>query len=423
TDTLSNYLAEQRYLEREAALALPQSFNACTYARGPLRQPVYLCRTCAVPRGLCAACSIACHASHEQLELFPKRAFVCDCPTAALAHPCTLHPRLEPPNLANAYGRNFHGEFCRCGRPYDAMEEVETMIQCLTCEDWFHESCLNLRERPLTPTDARSSSLADADADDTASDTSSSDLPPPLVAAADYDALVCAACVRAHPLLRHYAGTPGALVVLRDALGEAWRIIGRDVEGEETVDVEGNEDGETGTETGESEGNRKRTLSFADASDAKRPRLDSAPSPPPSSSSSLTVPPPLSAPCRKPVPNVTAQRILARPPSDAELGAGDVFFTAGWRDRWCRCAACLPLLQTSPYLLEEEETYEPPADPDSHFSLEELGMRALARLPRDRAIDGIHAFNNMRDGLMAFLRPFAQEGKVVAEEDIHRFFE
>jgi len=70
-------------------------------------------------------------------------------------------------------------------------------------------------------------------------------------------------------------------------------------------------------------------------------------------------------------------------------------------------------------------------------------MRALQNLPRERAIDGIHAFNNMRcalsplyfilpeaelivvhrDGLMQFLRPFAQEGKVVAEEDIHRFFQ
>jgi hypothetical protein len=75
---------------------------------------------------------------------------------------------------------------------------------------------------------------------------------------------------------------------------------------------------------------------------------------------------------------------------------------------------CLPSLDGHPYLVEEEETYEPPEDPDSgaHFdvmrqchvitcclkglSLEELGMRALERLPRDRAIDGIRAFNDMR---------------------------
>jgi len=50
-------------------------------------------------------------------------------------------------------------------------------------------------------------------------------------------------------------------------------------------------------------------------------------------------------------------------------------------------------------------------------------MRALERLPRDRAIDGIHAFNAMRDGLKSFLQPFAQEGKIVNEEDVKKFFE
>jgi len=73
--------------------------------------------------------------------------------------------------------------------------------------------------------------------------------------------------------------------------------------------------------------------------------------------------------------------------------------------------------------LEEEETYEPPEDPDSGLSLEELGMRALQRLPRDRAIDGIRAFNDMRDELVQYLRPFAQEGKVVGETDVKAFFD
>jgi E3 ubiquitin-protein ligase UBR7 len=74
------------------------------------------------------------------------------------------------------------------------------------------------------------------------------------------------------------------------------------------------------------------------------------------------------------------------------------------------------------------------------LSLEELGMRALERLPRDRAIDGIHAFNGMRfalvtayacypslifrqrDDLIKYLRPFAQDGKVVNESDVREFF-
>ena len=67
----------------------------------------------------------------------------------------------------------------------------------------------------------------------------------------------------------------------------------------------------------------------------------------------------------------------------------------------------------------------------------------MERLPRDKAIDGIHAFNELRyvlsvlsfpclfkitnnetvsDDLIKFLRPFAQEGKVVNESDVTDFF-
>jgi len=50
-------------------------------------------------------------------------------------------------------------------------------------------------------------------------------------------------------------------------------------------------------------------------------------------------------------------------------------------------------------------------------------MRALSRLPRERALDGIRAFNAMRDGLMDYLRPFAMEGRVVQDTDVRAFFE
>lgn len=77
------------------------------------------------------------------------------------------------------------------------------------------------------------------------------------------------------------------------------------------------------------------------------------------------------------------------------------------------------------------------------LSLEELGLRALERIPRDRAIDGIQAFVDLRsvfivaynphfhnpihfpgrDGLMQYLKPFAEQGKEVNESDIQAFFE
>ncbi|GLB41015.1 putative PHD zinc finger [Lyophyllum shimeji] len=158
----------------------------------------------------------------------------------------------------------------------------------------------------------------------------------------------------------------------------------------------------------------KRPLSPSnlDTPEAKRPRATpSTPKPPP-------------ALCLAPRPNPMAQRVFAQRDAaeESSLGTGDLFLSEGFRDRWCYCASCLPALEASRYLLEEEETYEPPEDPDSGLSLEELGMRALERLPRDKAIDGIHAFNGMKDDLVKYLRPFAQEGKVVNESDVREFF-
>ncbi|KAJ6611197.1 hypothetical protein B0H10DRAFT_2057382 [Mycena sp. CBHHK59/15] len=413
SETLADYVASQDELVREAGLALPHQFSQCSYALGPLRQAVYLCLTCPEARGLCSACSIACHTDHNQIELFPKRNFRCDCPTFAIAHDCTLHTAKEPPNASNQYGQNFQAKFCRCGRPYDAKTERETMIQCLSCEDWFHESCCMLRARPephpSTPEPEEAPAGADADADDAASDASSSGLPPPLIASADYDAFVCRACVRAVPTLRRWAGTPGAITVIRADVSSPWTRVG-DAPAEDASPVVIAEPGDApGPSTG-----AKRPLSPPASEPAnKRARTASASSPA------------AAKPCLAPPVSVLAQAAYddSDPDWDVVLATGDVFLTENFRDRWCRCDSCLLSLEAHPYLLEEEDTYEPPEDPDSGLSLEELGMRALERLPRDRAIDGILAFNAMRDNLRAYLRPFAEEGKVVAETDVQSFFE
>ncbi|KIY65358.1 hypothetical protein CYLTODRAFT_456375 [Cylindrobasidium torrendii FP15055 ss-10] len=413
--TLEEYIANQEHLVRQAAEAIPHQFTQCTYNLGALRQPVYLCITCKDPRGICAACSVACHTDHEQLELFPKRDFRCDCPTSSLPHPCSLHKTLESPNSSNAYGQNFTGAFCRCGREYDANTERETMIQCLACEDWFHESCCNLRERPSDEPDAPEPEPAsvdpptldgqtvpsipaeDNDVDDAASDASSSGLPPPLIRADDYDSFVCAGCVRSIPILTRYAGTEGCMIVVRDKPEDAWRVYTPETP-------------KTDIEVAESDalpGSKRPLDAAAEERDAKRPRIT----------------------CLAPAPNPIAQQILSKSnitvvTEDAcPQGTGDVFLTEGFRERWCRCAECLPQLEAHSWLVKEDETYEPPEDPESGLSLEELGMRALNRLPRERAIDGIHAFNSMRDKLVGYLKPFAQEGKVVGDEDVKAFFE
>jgi E3 ubiquitin-protein ligase UBR7 len=179
----SDLLAQQSAFLADAARAIPHRFDACTYTLGYIRQPVHLCLTCTpVPKditydehveeqvkmkeraGVCAACNIACHGEHEQVELLSKRAFRCDCPTARMGEACTLLKLANREgvevaqrssyaggygglkgkdqqkggrgvkNTQNKYGQNFWNRFCRCGRPYNPKMEKEAMIQCLSCE-------------------------------------------------------------------------------------------------------------------------------------------------------------------------------------------------------------------------------------------------------------------------------------------------
>ncbi|KAL4247816.1 E3 ubiquitin-protein ligase UBR7 [Abortiporus biennis] len=445
--TLSDIIATQTNLVQEAAEALPFEFSQCTYSLGYIRQAVYLCHTCGETRGVCSACSVSCHTNHEQLELFPKRHFRCDCPTRGFSrqahHHCTLHKSSEDANEKNLYGQNFKGFFCRCGRTYDATTERETMIQCLACEDWFHESCLNLRERPSreptpqpppsTTTTENNGNIDNGNDDDTLSEASSSGLPPPLITASKYESLVCSSCVLKIDTLKKYAGTPGILMVIRDSTKDPWKVIGEtnpqttgSAEAERSGDIVNVQDVESGSvAVGQK---RPRAGSLGDEPQTKKVRDEGGENSTISTHSS-------NGPCLAPPINQIAQEILSTIESHSSspnssssipmesLGSGDLFLTEGFRERWCRCNACLPSLQSHPYLLEEEETYEPPEDPDSGLSLEELGLRALQRLPRDKAIDGIRAFNEFKDELMNHLRPFAQEDKEVTAEDIKAFFD
>ncbi|KAI5962565.1 uncharacterized protein KGF55_003641 [Candida pseudojiufengensis] len=141
------------------------------------------------PIGVCYACSISCHSQHELVELFSKRSFVCDCGTTRMAKTvdgaCKLRrqdhktnsagnahrrrssmisngstgsnsnsrnssqvslPADDIPSSSNVYNQNFSGKFCGCKQPYNPLEETGNMIQCFfgfQCgEDWYHDKCI-----------------------------------------------------------------------------------------------------------------------------------------------------------------------------------------------------------------------------------------------------------------------------------------
>ncbi|KAJ2299463.1 hypothetical protein IWW55_004177 [Coemansia sp. RSA 2706] len=90
--TACGYLTAQADLEREAAEVLSGKFDECTYDKGYLKRL-----------------------------------------RSALA---------EMENTHNVYNHNFWGFYCRCDQFYDPDSESGMMIQCLVCNDWFHDKCI-----------------------------------------------------------------------------------------------------------------------------------------------------------------------------------------------------------------------------------------------------------------------------------------
>lgn len=383
--TASDYIESQRDLERQARELMPHDPNACTYALGELRQPVFACLTCLAQNdtdvGVCYSCSIQCHASHDLVELFAKRAFVCDCGTTRMARTprgaCRLraHPAgrsvgvsLDADDVpgSNRYNHNFGGTFCACRRPYNPLEESGAMLQChfgFECgEDWFHDECILgygrgtvARETPPARESPPTAKRPHSDDDDDDDETS---VVPYFPALDSFDVFVCWRCVqrfsRAFAELctlevattrPHFAGSTSTA---------AWAAQYR-------------------------------------AAQQKRPKVAAAP--------------PWTAPY-------------------------SVFLAPGFRDALRAVAsgtsalgAARALLCAHPYLYEDDPVFCPPDDSTSSAGLLlELGTEALELLPREQALEGLEAYDRIKAKLRDFFRPFAEDGKVVTEEEVRGFF-
>lgn len=73
---------------------------------GHVRQPVFSCLTCTQQSGqkagICATCSITCHAEHDQVELFSRRNFQCDCGTTRLGPQASCEYAVYPFSLSSS---------------------------------------------------------------------------------------------------------------------------------------------------------------------------------------------------------------------------------------------------------------------------------------------------------------------------------
>ncbi|OMP81526.1 Protein mlo2, partial [Diplodia seriata] len=441
------------------------------------------------PAGVCYSCHVSCHGEHQLVELFAKRNFVCDCGTTRIQSncPCTLRVneatgvkgdvRAESPAPSNHYDHNYRNRFCGCGQEYDAHQEKGTMFQCLGLgtvedggcgEDWWHPECLVGLSREWymkesskkaeaysdknalksggeetaakadgetvpangTTADVINGNTADASArvdvpDQEGAVDEDPPLPPGFPGEDVFEHLICYKCVEAFPWIKRYAGAPGFLPPV-------YRLDRED----STSDPQ---DVKTETEAAPTspaalsveEGSRKRKAFEAEDSDvervheaAKRQRNSQEPS-------AVTVLATAEIP-DNPRSTKAICHYANLPP--APTGLFSLFLKEDFRDQICRCPSCFPLLTQHPYLLEEEDMYEPPVSESDEAdapgtgsagsrSLLDRGEVALSNMDRVRAIEGVMVYNHLKDKVKDFLKPFAESGRPVGAEDIKAYFE
>lgn len=388
--TAIDYIQNQLELEQQAREVMPYDPNHCTYHDEPVRQQVYACLTCAQKNGsqngVCYSCSIQCHSDHTVVELMTKRNFTCDCGTRRIKSfgGCNLRKNfdsLDPEGASNVYTHNNDGKFCVCGSTYDE-RETSIMFQCLlgdVCgEDWYHEECIlgiprseahKYRPKPRAKTYPQGVNVLESlpevdDTDDHASahhenDDDEDDTMEGLPNQSEFDAFVCWRCIDKHRQVFDKIKSVG-IVVERNPVKEE----------KEKEEKEKEDDQEEGDQ--EEEGPAKKRLKTTKVMDY-----------------SLFL------------PDNYEQKIAKLQQEDPEVGE---------------------FVSKFEFFVKEEPVYEPPPDDDAASSLLDAGAQALRNLPRDQALDGMQAYAKIKDKLTQFLRPFAEQGKVVTEGDINDFF-
>lgn len=397
------------------------------------------------------------------MEIFTKRNFTCDCGTTRLpsTSPCSLRSNAETnargvhseePNANNKYNQNFRNRFCACECDYDPFQQKGTMFQCLGLgthdtggcgEDWYHPGCVmglgpdwydksgekKIQSRVVTgvlPAISENVETAapdgetvfDNEIDDVGGDDDQPN-PPGFPKDDDFETFICFKCVEAHPWIKRYAGTPGFLPPVH--YNVVPDVAPQPSDGNVVADSTSNK---RKAEGGEAE----------DAQESKRSKTEA-------DTINITQAVALVETDGQGAIPVVEKNITIEEsgrdackydtlPPDPE-GTFSLFCTESFRDRFCRCAKCYPHLATHAQLLEEEEVYEPPISEEGSEnggsthgsgSLYERGESALRNVDRVRAIEGVMAYNQLKDKLKPFFQQFAESGQAISAEDIKEYF-
>ncbi|RWS16479.1 putative E3 ubiquitin-protein ligase UBR7-like protein [Dinothrombium tinctorium] len=108
---------------------------------------------------------------------------------------------------------------------------------------------------------------------------------------------------------------------------------------------------------------------------------------------------------------------------------GPTFWDEDWRSELCKCIHCLAMYdqQCCSFLTNEEDTvhyYESQGkERNIKISQYERGLKEINKIDRVKSIEAIEECNAMTNELKDYLKKFAENKKVVRQEDIMEFFE
>jgi E3 ubiquitin-protein ligase UBR7 len=236
-------------------------------------------------------------------------------------------------------------------------------------------------------------------------------LPPGFPNEEDFEGFICYKCLDTYPWIKRYAGAPGFL--------PAASLNNRD---------QNIQTGGANEPTGSSK--KRKASDEEEDSSAEPKRLRSED---PEANTIVTAhgsEDATKASEENPSTTTTACKYASLPP--APTGEFSLFFKENFRDNLCRCSSCYKNLNPHPQLLEEEEIYEPPLSDDGESqhggsthgsgSLLERGESALRNVDRVRAIEGVMAYNHLKEQLKPFFQQFAESGQAISAEDIKEYF-
>ncbi|KAK6181399.1 hypothetical protein SNE40_009256 [Patella caerulea] len=193
----------------------------------------------------------------------------------------------------------------------------------------------------------------------------------------DFEEMICPACVNNHDFLLAYTVNTAVTVVERE-------------NGNTQVDV-------VNTDEGSSVG-RKRNLSGECTSPKKATTSDNS-------------------------------TCLLKELQKREIPSTDsaVFMSEAWRSKLCKCTSCKKMYEEKgiSFILDNDDTVHAYEDKGlaAHSNSDTNALpSALSQMDRVQQVELIHGFNDMKNGLREYLRGFAENGKVVKEEDIREFF-